>query len=532
MGENWPRANLVDRLLPCERPTASHAEGLRHYADRTMDSQETATSGAGEQAAAAAGPGAGAQTDGQAAAAAASRGVFGRGAIYALGTAGPILANTLVTPALTRVFATEPAQMGLVVQALVVLQVTMMVASLGMPSVITRTGLATAAGPAGARALLLRGSALGLGVALLGAATAPLWGAALDPDVRSAAVVALLAGGCFVAVEDAQAMLRVLDRPFAFVQVSVLATLGGPVLGLVLLLVRERTATVYLVGVLLGYALAGLVGLGLCLRGAERSLEPGAFAAALRMGLPILPHLVALYCTSYGLLFVASGLAGRAAAALLSPALLLGAAPGVVTSSLNNSWAPTVYAADPAHRAAVLERTTVDIGSLTATVAGGVAVLAPWLLQLFAPATYRPVHFTASAAIAAFGTVLAIGYLANAHLVFLSGRTLGLALVTPLSLGIGVLGAALLGSLDLRLVAAGYPLAYLAQLVGVALLRRRVSEIRWHERVLARPFAIGAVGCALGALLPPSGVLQWTRLLVAVALGLLALHVLRRVLGR
>ena len=29
-------------------------------------------------------------------------------------------------------------------------------------------------------------------------------------------------------------------------------------------------------------------------------------------------------------------------------------------------------------------------------VAGGVAVLAPWLLQLFAPATYRPVHFTAS----------------------------------------------------------------------------------------------------------------------------------------
>ncbi|GMA20327.1 hypothetical protein [Arsenicicoccus piscis] len=68
--------------------------------------------------------------------------------------------------------------------------------------------------------------------------------------------------------------------------------------------------------------------------------------------------------------------------------------------------------------------------------------------------------------------------------------------------------------------------------MGVALLRRRVSEIRWHERVLARPFAIGAVGCALGALLPTSGVLQWTRLLVAVALGLLALHVLRRVLGR
>ena len=34
-----------------------------------------------------------------------------------------------------------------------------------------------------------------------------------------------------------------------------------------------------------------------------------------------------------------------------------------------------------------------------------------------------------------FGTVLGVGYLANVHLVFATGRTAGLSLTTPLSLG-------------------------------------------------------------------------------------------------
>ena len=460
----------------------------------------------------------------------ASRGVLGRGAIYALGTAGPILANTLVTPALTRVFRDDVGEYGQILKALVVLQVVMMLASLGMPSVITRQGMLARGGVAGARDLLLRASFAGAGLAILAAVTSPLWHGLVGGTALVTAL-AVLGGGAFVAVENSQAMLRVLDRPGAFVTVSVLATLGGPVIGLASTLLWLRSAWVYVVGVAVGYALAGAVGLVLTGRG-ERRREPGDLRRALRMGTPLLPHMVALYCANGGMLFVASSLYDDAAAGRLGIALLLGVAPGVVTSALNNSWAPVVFAATPQDRVPVLERTTADIAMLTATVAGGVSVLSPWLLQAFADSRYQPLALVPAVGLAGIGTVLAIGYLANSHLLFVQGRTTALAIITPVSLAVGMTVAYLAGRLDLRAVALGFPATYACQWALVSLARHAGRADRWRQSVLAIPVLHGAAACLLGAWLPASGVTSFVRLPVAAGLGLVALWQVRRVVRR
>ncbi len=187
-----------------------------------------------------------------AAGAAASRGVLGRGSIYTIGTAAPILANVAVVPVVTRMLG-KPGY-GVVAIAIVVIQVAMMAGSFGMPSVITRQGILARSGVAGARALLIRGSLMTVGLVAAIILTAPLWDRLVQVPLRNAVLLALGASAFFVVVENSQALLRVLDRPGAFVSLSLTATLGGPLLGLALLASSApvRSPERYLVGLAAG----------------------------------------------------------------------------------------------------------------------------------------------------------------------------------------------------------------------------------------------------------------------------------------
>jgi O-antigen/teichoic acid export membrane protein len=453
--------------------------------------------------------------------------VLGRGSIYTLGTAAPVLANAAVTPAVTRVLGVDAY--GVVSVGIVVVQVGMMVSGLGMSSVITRQGLLGRSGQTGARTLMLRSLAMTAALVAVAVASAPWWTGWLEPDMRRAVVIALVAAACFVGVEQSQAFLRVLDRPGTFVSLSLIATLGGPALGLALITLGERSAERYLLGLLGGYAVAALVGVTLTQRSGDRSHHAGDTRAGLKMGLPMLPHMVAIFAANGGLVFLAGVLFGRGDAGRLSVALLLGMAPGVVTAAMNNSWGPTVYRTPESHRAGVLEHTAGDIGYLAATMAGGVAVLAPWLLRIAAGSDFRPDDLVPQVAMIAFGTVLGVSYLASVHLVFASGRTFGLSMSTPTALVLGLAGGALLSRVDPSLLAAGFPLTYLGMAVGSALVAHRVSTVRWRSGVLLPPTALGAAYCVLGGALPLSILVRLPLAVLIAAVAVLRLrHVIRR----
>ena len=462
-----------------------------------------------------------------AAGAAASKGVLGRGSIYTIGTAAPILANAAVVPVVTRLLG-KPGY-GVVAVAIVVIQVAMMAGSFGMPSVITRQGILARSGVAGARALLVRGSLMTVGLVAAVILTSPLWDRLVQVPVRGAVLLALAASAFFVVVENSQALLRVLDRPGAFVSLSLTATLGGPLLGLALLS-QDRSPERYLIGLTAGYAAAAAVGLLLCLRGGRPQGDHGDTRAALRLGLPVIPHLVALFLANGALVILAGQLFDIAAAGRIQLALLVGSAPAVITSALNNSWAPIVYRAPEHERGAILAHTARDITTLVALISGGVALLSPWLMRLVAGADFSPLELVPAVAIVAFGCVLSVAYLANVHLVFAAGRSLGLSLVTPLSLVVGLACAYLVGRQNLVLLAVGFPMTYAVLAVGTAWLRRYVHAVRWSETTLLMPSGLGLVLCGLGGLLPTSGAAALVRVAVAVLAGFGTLWLARRVL--
>jgi O-antigen/teichoic acid export membrane protein len=459
--------------------------------------------------------------------AAASRGVLGRGSIYSLGTAAPILANAAVLPVVTRLLG--KTGYGVLAIAIVVIQVAMMAGSLGMPSVITRQGILARSGVAGARALLVRGSLMTAGLAAAVILTAPLWSPLVQESLRRSLLLALAASAFFVVVENSQALLRVLDRPGAFVSLSLTATLGGPLLGLALL-AGHRSPERYLIGLTTGYAAAAAVGLVICLHGGSPRRGRGDTRAALRLGLPVIPHLVALFLANGALVFLASHLYGIAGAGRLQVALLVGSSPAVITSALNNSWAPIVYRAAAHERGAVLAHTARDVAALAALISGGVALLSPWLLRFVAGAAFAPLQLVPAVAIVASGCVLSVAYLANVHLVFAAGRPLGLSLITPLSLLAGLACAYLAGRQDLVLLTTGFPATYAALAVGTAWLRRHVRAEPWSETALLLPAGLGLCLCALGGVLPTSGAAALVRVIVASLAGFATLWLARHVL--
>ncbi|HEY5247146.1 MAG TPA: hypothetical protein VIJ15_01660, partial [Dermatophilaceae bacterium] len=417
-----------------------------------------------------------------------------------------------------------------------VIWVAMMAASFGMPSVITRQGILAKSGVAGARALLVRGSAMTAALITAVILAAPLWSSLVrdkDPllqaQLRGAILLALAASAFFVVVENSQALLRVLDRPVAFVALSLTATLGGPLLGLALLS-QQRTPERYLVGLTAGYALAAAVGLVLCLRGGRPKRDRGDTRAALRMGLPVIPHLVALYLANGALVFLAGYLYDPATAGRLQLALLVGSSPAVITSALNNSWAPIVYRAPKHERGAVLAHTARDIATLAALISGGVALLSPWLMIFVAGWKFKPLELVPAVAIITFGCVLSVAYLANVHLIFAAGRSLWLSVVTPVSLLVGLSCAYLAGRESFVLLAIGFPATYAALVVGTAWLRRHVRAVSWSETSLLLPAGLGLALCVLGGVLPTSGPASLIRVAVAALAGFGTLRLGRRVL--
>lgn len=459
----------------------------------------------------------------------ASKAVLGRGLLYTVGTAAPVLSNAIITPFVTRLLG--PHAYGVVATALVVIQVGMIVAGLGMGAAITRHGILEESGVEGARSLVHRGALASLLVAgVAGLAVQPL-GRLVGIDDDTALLLSLVAAAGFSVVVNVQAYLRVLDRPLPFVLLALGAALGGPALGLALVVRGDGTSAEYLGGLAVGYAITALAGLALTIQ-RSRHLR-GDTRRALRVGLPTIPHQVALYLAGGALVLVAGHLYGTAQAGRLQLAVLIGSAPGVVTASLNNAWAPIVYRTEPRHRGEVLEHTSRDIATLAALAGGFVAFMAPALLRIAAPSTYDPTQLTPAVGIVAIGTVFSVYYLANVHLVFASGRSSGLAVVTPVALLVGVGAAWLAGvAIGLTAISVGMTVTYAVMAAGVALLARRVSPTRWRESRLAVPLGVGTLLCVMGAAVPAVGAWLVVRWVVAAVLAGLSLLVLRRVLTR
>lgn len=402
--------------------------------------------------------------------------LLGSGAIYALASVAPILATLLITPIVTRLLG--PTEYGVVGISITLYQVGSVALSLGLPAAVTRHAIIARSGERGAASLVIIGSGIAVGLGLFVAALIPLWGSAvLGSSMQWILLCPIISSIGLSMLTLSQSFLRAVERVVVFVTLSGIAALLGPTSGFVSALVFGPSPAAYLGGMAGAHLLVGAVSLVVVVRHARPQFSRSETRENLRIGLPTLPHSIAISFLISALVVLASKLGGFEEAGRLQLALLLGTAPIILLGAFNNSWAPMIYRASNEDRAPLLASSLRAIAVLVFVLVGGFCVLAQPVVSFIAgPKLYSPELLVAALIVTAATPLMAL-YLANIHLVMLSGRTTLIALSTPLSLVISLLAVAgitrVFGVDSLVVYAVGYPIFHLSQWMMSSFLARR-----------------------------------------------------------
>jgi O-antigen/teichoic acid export membrane protein len=433
----------------------------------------------------------------------------------------------LVLPVVTRLL--DPDAYGSVAAATVVAQLLGLVATLGLNGSVMLEFFADRRDPGPARRLV--GAAALAAVALAGLAdvTGPLWanvfadlsyGTELRLAVWTAAPLAVLASG--------QAMLRSRGRAGPYVLATVTASAGGHAIGAALVAVTDGGSTAYLTGVLIGASTGAL--LALVFGGVERPRRSDhqLVVRALRVGLPLVPHVVAMFALLAVDRIVIEQVLGLEAAGRYQIASLIGCGGLSLLAAINNAWSPMVLGAEPDRRWSILAESTRDLEHLAPALVAAIALPAPVLLAVAAPASYDPLVLARVTAVVAASTLPYLWYLSGVHVVLFHRRTGVMARITPLvALGSVAANLVLLPTVGLTGAAFVTVAAYATLAWRVRRAARRRAQVPWdHDS--SRRAAVLVVAVVAGALaLPTAGLGGGLRVLLAV---LVAASTVRRLI--
>lgn len=463
----------------------------------------------------------------------AGRRLVGRGSIYTLGSAAPMLAGLLVTPFLTRAAGVE--EYGLISVAVTTMQWSLVVLTLGLPLVITRHALTESTGAEGARGLVLVGTAVAVVTALVVAVGQHLLVAAAGWSTPLAVTVALVAGGLGAGIALAQSWAVALERAWFYVALAAGPTLVAPAAGLIAVATAdEPSATRYFVAFAAVNALTLALGLTAVLGSGHIVLRRADVTGAVRTSLPLVPHSFVTASTSGVGILVAAAVLGRSDGGRAQVGLYLGTVALTLTSAVAYAWLPVLAREALEDRGEQLGQTSRLVTTLAALATGGVALSSPWLLAVLVPDSFAIADMVPLVAASCLAAPLAAVYLAHYQLVVLSGRTAVLAVLSPLAMLVGAGVAAVATSL-LGLVGAGLGVAttYAVLWLLVRGLARRVGGVSWPESTVLAPVLAAVLLCLAGALLPVDGVVGVaTRGGLVVATGVAGLVVLVRLFGR
>lgn len=452
-----------------------------------------------------------------------------QGMLYTLSAAAPVLATLVITPLLTRSIA--PAEYGQVGLALVVIQIGIVVLGFGLQEPIARAGIMGGSGVAGAKGLVVLALAPSAVLVAVAVFTGPWWfSAVVGTAFQSTYALALLAAWVFSLIAGIQGVMRAQDRPFPLVAVGILAAILAPSLGLALVALRAPTAENYMLGTVIGYVLALAYGVADFARRERPTPHGGEFLHALRLGLPMIAHQVAVYLATAVVVVVTSQRLGIADAGRMQLAMYVGTAPAIIAVAMSNSWSPLLYRTAPQRRQEVASRLASDVASVIAVLTGGLVMLLPVVLPFLMPPSYDPLAAVPAATVSATGAIFFVAYLASVHLMMTVGRNGALGVIVPASIGVGAL-VSLAVPRDFSFLSAGFLAATAVMALSARLVLPRVSEAVWAVSAVSRQ-VLAVVGLGvLGLVLPVDGFGLVIRFVVAVAIGLLGLRYLHSVLG-
>jgi O-antigen/teichoic acid export membrane protein len=326
-----------------------------------------------------------------------------------------------------------------------------------------------------------------------------------DPILIDCAIVGLWA---FTNLEMAYAQLRVDERARAYVWASGANVAMTVAFTVALVVVAGQGAR----GLLLGnFGASALVVLGLwwLLRARFSLRVRGAdLRAMLRFGLPTVPADASVYGLQVADRFYLFRGYSHAAAGDYSVAVQFATVVFVVVRGFQYAWPPLAYSIDSDARAARLYSVVTTYFALaTGVVVAAVALLGRWIVRLLA----APAYFGAHVALPwlALGWTL---YGLYQVMIVITGRARATARNLPaaaagLAVNIALLFALIpSGGLGLGIAGAGIALcgAYVAMLIVMHLLTRRLFAVSFEWRRLAQLLAILAGVAVSGELLLPT----------------------------
>lgn len=430
----------------------------------------------------------------------------------------------LVLPIVTR--SLGPEQYGVVAVATAIMQMLAVIAPLGLTSVVAWGVYERSPDALGtARRLAATTTLIALSISAGAAALSPLWGRGLDGVSGSyAPVVAVFGAAAIAALATSQGIFQALRRPAGFALVTLLAVVGGQLLGLLLVTSGPATATRYLVGVVTGFVVAGTLGWTMLGVVPWRVTPRAQLRRSLAHGGPTVAHGIAFIILAVVDRLIVQRELGLAAAGRYQVAYLIGGVSLSALQAVNYAWAPIVYGAAPDDRWRILSETTAVVQRLAALIVGLGAMLGPYVLSLAAPASFDPSALRVTTAWIAAAAVPFALYLSGVHVLFQERRTMSLARATCTATALNVaLNLVLIPRLGLSGAAAATFVAYLAWGVMVRRAARRARPVHWDTAAMWRWGALGLVLAASGAVLGTTGAGMYVRGLTVVGLGIAVL---------
>lgn len=445
------------------------------------------------------------------------RRLLGRGSIYTLSLAVQLSAGMIVVPILTRLL--PASDYGRIAIGLVVISFVQILATGGLSEVAARSWFRDDEGPAHARRLVLSTLPIAVMVGLLFDTTGSVWARALSLHYDSALRAAVWTGCAGGVLLSAQALLRAADRPWTFVAIAAIASVGAQGLALALTVVY-RTPFAYMLGLGLGTTIAALAALQ-CNRVLRQRLPSLREAqAAMSIGLPVLPHNVAVYTIASADRLLVAAVLGLAAAGRYQVAYAVGGLGVTLITAINQAWLPLFLGAGDAERWDVLARTSAAVHRIAVGVSGALALLSPVALIIMAPPSYHRASLVPISAIVAFSAVPYASCSAFFHGLFYEGNTKAMAVSAPIAAVVNIAMNVFLLELWGLVAAAGATVAayVVFAIAGVWATRSRIGRYGGLLRTSACSWLAAAPAIAFGALLPESGGGLVVRVVLAVAL--------------
>jgi len=428
-----------------------------------------------------------------------TRTLFTRGSVYTAATAIRMAHGIILLPLVTRLFSAS--EYGEIALALVIGQIIAVIAGLGLPSAITRIHFDEVTV---ARRLLLSSLPIAVITTLIADLLGATWISVFAKiDYGATMRIAVWTAVPLVVVDASSQLFRAQGRPLHFVVVSTLSSVGARLFGVVLVLFWPGSTAAYMAGGLVLTCVAASYGLLLLVGRTDRLSSGSEVRPALKLGLPLAMHALALFAITTGDRVIIERQLGIVEVGRYQVAYVLGSMSIALLVAVNNAWAPMVFGADEASRWGFLDQTTRIVAILAGAVIAGIALVAPLVLRVLASPSYDVDSLVDTTAIVALAGLPYVVYLSHVHVLFQAKRTLPLSWTTPLAAVLNVLlNLWWIGPFGLDGAAAATVVAYLVQGLLVTWASRRIDERPKPPVRTAGGWTLALVGVVAGVTLP------------------------------